>query len=334
MNNNRNKNIHDNNSNSNNHNNNHNNNKNVTNNKYDHLKEELKHLNRRIGILQESIQLSSISTALYNPKTWQDNCLNAVQNCVHEWRHILSFHQSQLVDIHQEVALYHDQDKFQEDHDDDDNDDENDLVSQEQEQNKKQNVITTTSRPPNKSSDEDDDMDNERHQLRVAIQSTALKLFGLIQMAMQVGPLKGSNPGYFKRCGVDVAKMAQQFLNECVYGKSSDANHDQNNAIRSSETSDNNNETKSHGQENCKDDDDEEEESMLQSQPQPQPHILISELRFTERQKDIITKWMNNADKAVKANKLPSKSALKLQQSSKSKKSEKKMSNLKKKKKK
>ena len=42
--------------------------------------------------------------------------------------------------------------------------------------------------------------------------STHTEVFGLIQMTMQVGPLKGSNAGYFKRGGKEVASMAKDFL--------------------------------------------------------------------------------------------------------------------------
>lgn len=271
-------------------------------------------------MLKESIQLSSLSTALSNPQTWQENCLFAVQNCVHEWRHILSFHQNQLPEIQQGVNFSPGQDSD----DDDDYHDYHDDLDQEQEQD----LVTKTNKTPKSPTRNHDDIDEKQHQLRVDIQTTALKLFGLIQMAMQVGPLKGSNPGYFKRCGVDVAKMAQQFLNECVYGKDDNLNDDQNKALGDVNCSSNKIETIEKNREG------DEGELRLQPQPQPQPHILISQLRFTEKQKNVITKWMSNADKAVKANKLPSKSALKLQQSSKSKKSQKKMSNLKKKKKK
>lgn len=41
----------------------------------------------------------------------------------------------------------------------------------------------------------------------------ALDIYGLVQMAMQTGPLTGSNAGYFKRCGWEVAQMALDFLN-------------------------------------------------------------------------------------------------------------------------
>jgi hypothetical protein len=42
----------------------------------------------------------------------------------------------------------------------------------------------------------------------------ALATYMLIQQAMQSGPLTGSNPGYFKRCGDAVAKQALLFLEE------------------------------------------------------------------------------------------------------------------------
>lgn len=42
----------------------------------------------------------------------------------------------------------------------------------------------------------------------------ALATYMLIQQAMQSGPLTGSNPGYFKRCGSAVAKQALLFLEE------------------------------------------------------------------------------------------------------------------------
>jgi hypothetical protein len=44
----------------------------------------------------------------------------------------------------------------------------------------------------------------------------ALKAFELIQMSLQSGPLAGSKPGYFKRCGSQVAMLALEFLNTAV----------------------------------------------------------------------------------------------------------------------
>ena len=50
----------------------------------------------------------------------------------------------------------------------------------------------------------------------ILFQSTSPTVFNLLQMSMQTGPLVGSNPGYFKRCGGEVAFMAYSFLEEIV----------------------------------------------------------------------------------------------------------------------
>jgi len=105
---------------------------------------EIKHLLLRIKNLSESISLSS--AAISNPETWRNNVLNAVRNCIIEWRAILD---------HYEL--------------------------------------------------------NE-----IQIKDPSLATFLLIQQTMQCGPLTGSNPGYFKRCGSSVAKQALVFLNETV----------------------------------------------------------------------------------------------------------------------
>lgn len=46
---------------------------------------ELKHLHRRINNIREAMQLSQSSA---DPKIYQENILNAVANCVNEWRQI------------------------------------------------------------------------------------------------------------------------------------------------------------------------------------------------------------------------------------------------------
>lgn len=47
------------------------------------------------------------------------------------------------------------------------------------------------------------------------------EVFGLIQQAMQCGPLAGAKPGYMKRCGADVARQVELFLTDisdiCVF---------------------------------------------------------------------------------------------------------------------
>lgn len=59
-----------------------------------------------------------------------------------------------------------------------------------------------------------DEINNHDH--RSDLHSTSQQVFGLIQMAMQSGPLVGSNAGYFKRCGGEVASIAFEFLGEIV----------------------------------------------------------------------------------------------------------------------
>lgn len=58
--------------------------------------------------------------------------------------------------------------------------------------------------------------DGGRDDVSETLHSTAQKVFGLVQMSMQTGPLVGSNPGYFKRCGGDVASVALVFLREIL----------------------------------------------------------------------------------------------------------------------
>ena len=48
------------------------------------------------------------------------------------------------------------------------------------------------------------------------VKAPALATYMLVQQAMQSGPLTGSTPGYFKRCGVAVATHALLFLIETV----------------------------------------------------------------------------------------------------------------------
>lgn len=107
---------------------------------------EIQHLLRRVGNVRESIQLSATANA--NPSTWQQNVLNPVQNCVGEWRAIVSHYENELE--------------------------------------------TSDCKQP------------------------ALEVFQLIQMTMQSGPLAGGKPGYFKRCGSEVARQALQFLDVTV----------------------------------------------------------------------------------------------------------------------
>lgn len=63
------------------------------------------------------------------------------------------------------------------------------------------------------SSEEEDDSDGISPALRTEV---GLVVFGLMQLSVQCGPLSGSNAGYFKRCGAEVAKVVLEFLEENV----------------------------------------------------------------------------------------------------------------------
>ncbi|KAL3920071.1 MAG: hypothetical protein SGARI_007037, partial [Bacillariaceae sp.] len=45
---------------------------------------------------------------------------------------------------------------------------------------------------------------------------SGLKVFQLIQLSLQSGPLSGAKPGYFKRCGSDVARVVVAYLKEVI----------------------------------------------------------------------------------------------------------------------
>ncbi len=194
---------------------------------------EIKHLRKRMLNIQESIQLSP---SYAQPPIWSEKCLNAVRNCVNEWRNIVSYH------------------------------------------GEKQTQTSCNLIPlgENKSHSDDDieecayKEEYPMHPRNEWSKSTALQVYGLVQMAMQSGPLKGSNPGYFKRCGAEVASIAKIFLINCASDK------------EGLELGD-----------------------------------VEKDLRFTAKQKESIEKWIRNAEKAIAANKPPSKSALKLQATSK-----------------
>jgi hypothetical protein len=49
--------------------------------------------------------------------------------------------------------------------------------------------------------------------------TVGLQVFEMIQQSLQCGPLAGGKPGYFKRCGADVAKLVLTFLQDNVADK-------------------------------------------------------------------------------------------------------------------
>jgi len=123
------------------------------------LTKEINHLKTRVERIVNVIKLSP--GGLSTPSVWEENCVNAVNNCIHEWRMIVSFHK--LTSNYDEDVRYSE---------------------------------TTISQ----------------------IKSVSLDVFMLTQQALQVGPLSGSRPAYFKRCGSEVAKIAYNFLTEAMAG--------------------------------------------------------------------------------------------------------------------
>lgn len=122
---------------------------------------EVKHLVTRVKNIREALQLS---TAISNPKTYQDNVLNAVANCVNEWR----------------------------------------------------SIVRHYPQPPSEASMEEDLLEDTDYMMPEIKKPAALAVFEMIQHAIQCGPLAGGKPGYFKRCGGDVAKVVLTFLDEVV----------------------------------------------------------------------------------------------------------------------
>jgi hypothetical protein len=105
--------------------------------------QEIQHLQRRIKNIRESMLLSA--NGISNPTTYRNNVLNAVANCLNEWRSIVKHYKS----------------------------------------------LDPTMK-----------------------KDTASLVFGMIQHSLQCGPLEGAKPGYFKRCGSEVAKVVAEFLKE------------------------------------------------------------------------------------------------------------------------
>lgn len=51
----------------------------------------------------------------------------------------------------------------------------------------------------------------------VTKKSVGLAIFELIQQSLQCGPLAGAKPGYFKRCGSELAAMIHKYLVDAVF---------------------------------------------------------------------------------------------------------------------
>ena len=197
------------------------------------------------------------------------------------------------------------------------------------------------------------DDDGEHAELqKLMLHETSTKVFILLQMSMQSGPLVGSNPGYFKRCGREVASMALDFLNDVIDLAGVEAIADEDDGspgeLKTDEDNDDGKEEEFLSPNFSTDDsgsddstssapDDEEDivtesvsETNLQSvndltfeaakataTTQTKELLIIQSLQhsflFTEKQSTRLHQWRCSAQKAVESKKLPSKSASKLQ---------------------
>lgn len=153
---------------------------------------EICHLQTRIENVTLAIQTSR---GIANPKIWKENVLIPVKNVLKEWRAILSFHCKQRCDSN--------------------NDDNNDNIdgSPHDDVESGRDRINEIAEAATSTPDTVPVLPLDKHQ---QVSEMYPRVFSLLQMSMQTGPLVGSNPGYFKRCGGDVARMAFDFLTEVV----------------------------------------------------------------------------------------------------------------------
>jgi hypothetical protein len=172
-------------------------------------RDEIRHLKKRVRNVQESIQLGSEGIA--NPTTYQTNVLNAVENCLDEWRAILN-HYMPCAHVSKERPSFEDPTLVEPDesaiHDPD--------LARSAALGSLLPTETTQMNPgptqvnPEPAASGSLIIDPE------TIKETALLVYMLLQLALQCGPLTGSNPGYFKRCGGTVAHMVMEFLDKVV----------------------------------------------------------------------------------------------------------------------
>jgi hypothetical protein len=161
------------------------------------LHAELLNLRRRARRIQESISLSSVAIA--NPTVYRDNVLFAVKNCVMEWRTIVVHYRLSRRPPSNQPRLS--DSSLISDQSGDSDDDENDSASSFADRSKNEIAATV---------DQPSELLLPANQLHDA----SVMIFELIQQAVQVGPLRGSSPGYFKRCGADIANLVlNEFLN-------------------------------------------------------------------------------------------------------------------------
>eukprot|EP00804_Cyclotella_cryptica_P022322 CCRYP_015619-RA/>CCRYP_015619-RA protein AED:0.00 eAED:0.00 QI:180/-1/1/1/-1/1/1/146/398 len=285
---------------------------------------EINHLRKRISNIQTSLQTSR---GLSNPKIWHTNCLLPVKNAIKEWRSICNYYFSGNAEGARE--------------------------------NEGTNNMHQT----------DPRAARDCILYQDILHETSVQVFSLLQMSMQSGPLVGSNPGYFKRCGGEVASIALEFLNEIVglagisdnksreivdtnvadELESDGANHetDINEPVCNEDHDCENNDISDHGKDmevnstsssgsnhpSCsgssqtsasvgtKEDCNAISDKSLSSNQDEKQHpsqsqaiqALQHKLLFSDKQSQRLCQWIQNAQKAVEANKAPSKSANNLQ---------------------
>ena len=146
----------------------------------DKFHQEIQHIQKRINYVTLS---NKTSQGLVNPSTWRTNCLIPTRKVVKEWRDILMFHS--MNKNNSSVA-------------------ENETIDADAED------------PMGERNREYDNLQHGAFEIKNKglLQSTSQQVFSLIQMSLQTGPLVGSNPGYFKRCGGEVASIALVYLCE------------------------------------------------------------------------------------------------------------------------
>ena len=106
--------------------------------------------------------------------------------------------------------------------------------------------------------------------------TTGQAIFELVQQSVQCGPLAGSRPAYFKRCGADTAKLVHSYL-EAILVLLPDSGIDSSSSSSKQDT--------------------------------------IRVLGFTEKQTAAIVTWKRNAQKAAeRTGEQPSRSVLKNQE--------------------
>ncbi|KAL7470562.1 hypothetical protein ACHAXS_010812 [Conticribra weissflogii] len=167
---------------------------------------EIRHLRRRILNVTLAVQTS---LGIANPKIWQENVLIPVKKVLREWRAILSFHYEERCSSN--------------------NDDNNDEIY-----DSPLDDAESSDNPINGSNSDTAEATMSTPKIspintldkRQEILSIYPQVFSLLQMSMQTGPLVGSNPGYFKRCGGDVAKIAFDFLTEVMDMADNDGSFD------------------------------------------------------------------------------------------------------------